>query len=481
MDDYEKTPAGRRYITILLIFWLAAVASSFTGACLFSIRFPLIGTLFPFRVLLPVTALLTLILCILKKEAPWKDLTRLEIWCLIFCGSLFLYGGVSLFRAIEFTHTFHRFFNLTFDLLFFVLLLYLMKKPFFRKPTVILCYILVFVFFILGLIEIFNGGFFLDKYDTYKRLWIMNRLGQWPAVFSANSNDFAMTLVFLFAVLTMDFYREPARKPGKALAYTFAAGVVYFHSVSTSSRLSRYSFFLIIIVLLIMAVILLRKAHISFLPLLLIFFMLSTQFVTQYHAKILPCYRYLVALRAYEAGGADGEAPTLDILDGESSLIDQFISADEETGDMVLRNDNSAGYRTHLLLHAFRCIKDSRLLGVGLGNTEMLAKARRITGDAGIYATHCFLVRLVSDFGIFALIPLLFIIFHLFKNAFSVFSAARKAHDRRLAALSVLLIGMLFLYPLLSTASSDAQDVSSMWLFLAFLVVSSTQTVKECP
>ncbi len=458
--------------TVLRVFWVLTVVSAFTGSCLLSVSFPVIGTLFPFRVFLPLTALFTLIACIRNRENPWKDASLLEKSCAVFALSLFLYGCVSLFRAVDFTHTFHRFFNLIFDMVFFLLLLYYMKKPSFRKLTVILCYVLLFTLSLVAFYEIYNGGIFFDKYDTYKRLFMMDRLCQWPTLTFANCNDLAMALVFLLSILASDLYLSPTVTRGKTILFSLASALVYFHTVSTTSRLSRYSFFILMAALLL--IFLLRKPRFFVLPVLLITAILATQFVTQYHKVIRPYYEYRVALRAYEsAGGTGADAPVLDIK-SEESLMEQFINADEE-GNTVLRNDTSAGWRMHLLLHAFRCFKESYALGVGLGNTEMLARDRMVTGDAGIYATHCFLVRLIADCGIFALLPLVFIVLLLIQKIVAIF----KAKNRRAAVCGILLSAMLILYPVLSTASSDAQDSAAMWMFLAFLVTLAVENVPK--
>ncbi|MCQ2421250.1 MAG: hypothetical protein MJ118_08945, partial [Clostridia bacterium] len=131
-----------------------------------------------------------------------------------------------------------------------------------------------------------------------------------------------------------------------------------------------------------------------------------------------------------------------------------------------------------LLLHAWSCLIESHGLGVGLGNTETLA-ARRL--DISVWegntqdSIHCFLARLAADYGVFALLPLCAIAFLLLKQVFFSLSAAIRRRDRRSIAYSLSLFAALLAFPIISTASSDAQDDLFMWFYLSMLVILSTE------
>ena len=122
--------------------------------------------------------------------------------------------------------------------------------------------------------------------------------------------------------------------------------------------------------------------------------------------------------------------------------------------------------RVLLILHAFRCFKDSHFLGVGLGNTEMLAAQE----DIGLTNIHCFVARLLGDYGIFVLLPLAAIAVLLLRSAFRAFFYGLR-HNRRILASGLMFFFVLLTYPILSTISSDAQDILPMWLYLGLVVL----------
>ena len=114
--------------SILVLFWLATVFTSFMRDALFSVTVPLVGSLYPFRVLLPITAVLYLVWMIREKEPLFKGVPALEKWCYLLSVILLVYGAASLFWAIDVSWTFRRLFNLCFDLCFFLLMLRLCRN-----------------------------------------------------------------------------------------------------------------------------------------------------------------------------------------------------------------------------------------------------------------------------------------------------------------------------------------------------------------
>ena len=149
-------------------------------------------------------------------------------------------------------------------------------------------------------------------------------------------------------------------------------------------------------------------------PLLIVFGLLFGEFANRYYYLLPQIQAYIQAVQAEREDGSlpsrpdtsPAQRPTIDLQKpNQQNLQDEFFSVDEKTGETVLRQDASGGVRTLLLLHAGRCFLESYGMGVGLGNTELLARDRQVIPDAAIWSIHCFLARLIADYGIFALIP----------------------------------------------------------------------------
>lgn len=493
----------------LVLCWLATVFFSFFNSYLFSFSLPVIGTLFPFRILLPVTAVLYLVWAVKNRESFWADTPALEKWCYVLIAVLIVYGAVSLFRAMDFMWTFRRLFNLCFDLCFFFLMLRLCRDKQVLKATLALCLVMLAVISALGIYEVFCGGIVDPAYDDYKRLYIFRGLYQYPIVFSGNTNDYSSLLIFLFSVLLLALLW-----PGKELhrsgrAWIVLMGtIVYFLALAGNSRLCMAAFVLLYIG--IFLYFLIRQKRRLLVPLLLLLGVLSMEFITQYRYIVPPIQQYIAELQEYHAQqaenpgvsaenpGTSGEnpgtsadspsvdepqKPSLTLGDPNKQTLDEeFFTTDEETGEKVLRDVGSGGVRARLLIHAFNCLVESRGLGVGLGNTETLAARRAVIpkwADKPQNSIHCFIARLVADYGIFALLPLCVIGFLLLKRIFQTLLAAIREKDRDRAAYAVLFLFLLLIYPIVSTASSDAQDNIPMWIYLAAVVLFANAIAAE--
>ena len=89
-------------------------------------------------------------------------------------------------------------------------------------------------------------------------------------------------------------------------------------------------------------------------------------------------------------------------------------------------------------------------------------------------------MRIAADYGIFALLPLCAIAFLLLKRIFTSLSAAWRRKDGQAAAAAgaLLFFAVLLTYPIVSTASSDAQDDIAMWFYLAMMVLYAVQELE---
>ena len=215
---------------------------------------------------------------------------------------------------------------------------------------------------------------------------------------------------------------------------------------------------------------------------ILVLNVLFIQFATNYMDIVPPIQKYLAELKEYQserrtANSSENvinqpKAPTLSLGNPDKpSLEEEFFEFDSVTGTKELRTTGSAGVRARLLVHSFSCFKNSYGLGVGLGNTEIMARDQEVIPDAKIWSIHCFIARIVGDYGVFVLVPLMVIAALLIKQGIVIAIISMKKRERPLAALAILYLVVLVCYPIVSTASSDAQDLLAMWLYLGMLVV----------
>lgn len=487
----------------LVVCWLLTVATSFFNSYLFRIEVPGVGTWYAIRTMLPLTALLYVIYAVRTKGFFWKDSSILEKWCYVFIAVMVLYGAASLPRALDVSWTFRQLFNLCLDMCFFFLMLRLCRQKGIRKVTLVVCFAMWITVMILGVYEVFNGGIVDSAYDgaNYQDFtWFLSRF-QYPVVFSGNTNDYALLLVFFYEVFLLSTWRE-FHVP-QWLTFILTA-MTYFLLLATGSRLSIFGFSILLVAQILCALFKQQKiARRNAIGMLLC--IMCIQFCNQYMFIIPPIQDYLDQRVAYmqavgevaennhqendkqgdETSGGQSETtveiekPELQIGDPRTETLHDQLFETNAAGEKVLRNSGSAGVRTRLLIHAFRCFAKSYGLGVGLGNTEIAARDYANIQDGKIWSIHCFIARIIGDYGIFILIPLCAIAFLLLKSCFITLFAAQKRKDGQLAAYALLFFAVLLTYPIVSTASSDAQDSIPMWIYLALLVIYAVQGVGK--
>lgn len=473
----------------LLFCWLLTVFFSFWGSSILSFSVPLVGKLFPFRIFLPITALLYLIWMLRGNDRIWKDSTLLEKCVYGFIAILVLYGIASLPRALDFMWTFRKLFNLSLDLCFFFLMLRLCRKPEVRKATLSVCFLMLLVLMAMGSYEIFFGGIVNPAYngDRCQDFTLFLSRFQYPVVFSGNTNDYAILLTFFYALFSLSSLRE--QHPSRAVHIAVTV-FTYFLLLATRSRLCLLAFWLLILAQLCAWLVQGRRAAMRSSAILLLC-LCCVWFSNQYRYIVPPIQAYIAQMTEYReqagtfspsetpGGPLAPPKPSLQIGDPRQETLDeQFFAVDEETGEKMLREDDSAGVRTLLLLHAWNCFRGSYGLGVGLGNTETLAAQQMIHSNwAGHsqYSIHCFLARLAADCGVFALLPLCVIGLLLLKSVLAALLQSAKRRDKGGVAYGLLFLAVLLIYPIVSTASSDAQDNLEMWMYLAIVVLLAAE------
>lgn len=496
--------------TSLWAAWLATVFFSFWGSNLFSIEVSGVGQLFPFRILLPITALLYLIWAVREKDCFWKDSSALEKWVYVLILIMVVYGTLSLPRALNVTHTFRKLFNLCFDMCFFFLMLRLCRNRKLLHYTLFVCGFATLLLAAAGIFEIFNGGIFDGKYDGKTFFFLFNTYFQYPLVGFCCCNGFSATLLFAVTALAL-FWSGRETPPTRPQLWLIALGLplIWFLLIASSSRLCMTAF-AILMAGIVLYLFFSNRKLLKY-PIIALLLICCVQFAHEYRNIVPPIQQYLAEMSAYKEQVAQQNPPTpeipgttetpgtpelpakpvLELGDPNAvSLGDEFFETDEETGETVLNTHLSGGIRASLLLHAINCFKSSHGLGVGLGNTEVLAPQQvpvlRWAEDGfDYYSIHCFVARIIADYGLFVLLPLCVIAFLLLKRVWDMLRSSLKNRDSRMLGHTCMFLFALLVFPVASTADGDTQDLLAMWLYLSTVVLLAVNPLptdaKETP
>ena len=456
----------------LAVSWLMTVFSSFFGSVFTLFSVPAVGAIYSFRLFLPIAAVLYVVWMIREKYNPWKCATKIQRVCYILSVLLLVLGSISLLFAIDFSFTLRRLVNLSFELCFFCLALELCKDQRMLRNTIRCILAALILQLPIGIFEVFFGGVFDPIYDTDRRRFrFFGGKFQRPVVAAGNTNDFSMMLVLMLALLLLYWAWKHREEKYDWVPVAFIAPI-YFLICAGDARLCWLAFWILIAGFVFFALTLKTdKRWILLLVALLLMFvifgnnyhtLMPKQEIGKSHAEVSAT----ITLKAAPAG--DDQKIT---LSSKRSLKDEIFIVDKQTGEVSLNLGYSAGTRLDLLLHTAKCLISSRGLGTGLGNTEQLAKETASRRYDGVWNIHCFLARMAADFGIFFIIPVLILVYLLLRQTLRSFARCIRARKWENAMLWMLYLTALVVYPVASTASSDAQDCLTMWLFLAIMML----------
>lgn len=457
--------------TALTISWLLTVFFSFFGSAIQLADIPGIGVLYPFRILLPITAGLYFAWSIREKRNLWKYASFTQRVCYVLCAILVVHSGLSLFWAIDSMFTFRMFFNLCFDLVLFFLMLDLCSDRQLFIDTIHCILISFLIQIALGIAEVFFGSFFNPKYGAFRGFSLSLVGHQVPLVATDNQNDYSMMLIFGLALLLIywAWYRQ-TKKCDWIPVVLFAP--IYFLTCVAEARLCWLTFWILFAGFVCYVLSLGGKQR--WILLLTVLLLLVSVFRI-HHESILSGINTL--LPTASAQGTESvvseetdeisEAKQPPIVPGFDDLKSEFFEIDEETGEVRLNRTLSGGNRLALLLHAWDCFVQSKGMGVGLGNTEQLTGVNWKM----VWDIHCFLARMGADFGIWFLIPMFVIAFKMLQFGFECFQRGRKSRNWTRSMFGVLYLTAVVVYPIASCSPGDAQDALIMWLFLAGMVL----------
>lgn len=474
-----------RLWTCTIAAWLLTVMSIFLGNAVFSVTLPAIGELFPFRIFLPATVVLYVFWLIREKRNPWQEYGNVEKLCWMLVAIMLLHSVVSLSFAIDFAFSFRRLFNLCFDLCFFVLAMRLCREKKVLLYTLLCAGGAVVALCIAGTYEAFAGGIFSDIYNELQQFLFFDKVLQFPIVTFSNTNDFASTLVFILAAVLLYWGQDylEGRKRTWVLFALFP--LCFFMAKVASARLVIMAMWILLVGLVLFFLLADKKRSLISLAILLMF--LGVNFANQYR-DVMPAVKdymqsatiYLESFFQKEDGSEEEEKkpdkPNFTLPSSpDTSLKDEIFTTDSETGEKVINQESSGGVRFRLLKHALDCFIDSKGMGVGIGNTEQLAKQKFAGDKSEIWSIHCFPARIVADYGIWVLIPLCLIAYCLIARGVKQLVLAIKRKEPGCGAMGILYLIVLITYPILATSSSDAQDILAMWLYLACLVIGEVE------
>jgi len=441
--------------TAVTLFWLLTVFFGFFGSTIFLVKVPGLPALYPFRVLLPVTTLLYLVWAVREKRNIWKLASFAQRVCYVLCVILIVYGTLSLFTAVDYEFTFTLWITLCFNLVFFALALELCSDRKLFTWTLYCALAVTLIHMVMGFIEIFRGGFFTTRF--YEVFFFLGRNLTSPAVSAGNPNDYSMMLVFMMALVLL-YWAWRGHDEKLNWVPVVMIPPVYFLLGASYARLCTLAFWIIVAA----------------------FAMYTLTSGKLVRKVLIPVVLLLAATVAFVAYGDDLQRMSRPAQQ-ETAVAEMVMDIPEE---MVPAADHlpvavpeeepvmetSGAVRIDLLLHAWNCFKESRGMGVGLGNTAQLAKATAAR-RGGVWAIHCFLARMTADFGIWFLIPLLLIAYQMLQSGVKYVLRERKKGSRPGVMIGVLYLACILIYPIASTAPGDAQNSMPMWLFLSSLVL----------
>lgn len=481
-------PEGDRLERLLLICWYVTIASAPFGSYLLRIQLPVLGHFFLFRGAVLVTCLVYLICLIRRRENPFTGLSRVEWAFVAFAACLLLYGAASALRAVSFSAWFSKFFILCQMLALVFLFLKLCASPEVMKNTMLLMAASTLVCALGCLLETIRGPFFPDTLYSGHVYLFFNKGFYHPIFTFVNPNDacgylfFSLVILFLYTTGQWDRWSEKKRR--KTLWRLAAAGVLlFFLSCVCQGRLIILSLVLFLAGLFVWLAMRYRRG-------LSIFLLFAAFTVFVYVGENYAQVKYGVETRIEQIQSLFNREPG-----GQTKPGDQEPEPDKTPPP---RNEHAAlytiapaitgksasetitesdGLRQTMLKNGMAMLLESKGLGIGLGNAELRVAEFQNTG--GLTAMHCYLMELFAECGVFAIVPLLALVFFIFKSWWGVFYPAFKRRDAAPCADILFMLFTAAAFLLASTASASSRGMTAMWLYLAFIVLSSGRLERD--
>lgn len=464
---------------LLLLCWYITVFSAPFGDCLFRVALPFGGHLFLFRLMILLTCAVYLVYLLRRRENPFHGLSRPERWFVVMIGCMFAYGLVSALRAISLSAWFSKFFTMCQMFAMTFLFLKLCRNPKVMRTTMCVIGISVLFCALGGFAELWHGPFF----DTPCRdeAYVFFNRGFYAPIFTLfNPNGFSTYLIFSLECLYLYMahgWQNPTTARNKRLLWVLTAGtaLTIFLCCADSGRLSLLSIPIILLGLALWLLIRYKRGLWVFAALALV-----TTFIyvgENYSEVKYRADQFIVQVqKSFEKSEPSvpdqPDTPTPDQPDQPEPPPERNKHATLYTLKPGIKNDpaywdlkESDDFRLMLIMDCFHLFLESHGLGIGLGNLQG--------------APHCFVMEVLAEFGIFALLPLLAVGLSILKALWLEFYTAIRTRRKTRIAMPLLLFFTALAYAPLSTANASSWSLQAMWFYLAALLLYSGQLSEE--
>lgn len=475
----RRVPLAR----LLLSCWYLTVFSAPFDACLFRIALPIGGHFFLFRGMILLTCAVYLVYLLRRRENPFRGLSRPELWFVVLSGCMLAYGLVSVLRAISLGVWFSKFFTMCQMFAMTFLFLKLCRDPKVMRNTMWIMGITGLFCALGGFAELWHGPFFDTPYRDYSYVFF-DKAFYAPIFTFYNGNGLTVYLLFSLECLYLHMahgWQDPTTARDKRLLWILTAGMslAIFLSCAAGGRLSLLA---IPVILLGVALWLLLRYKRGLWVFAALALMLSFIYVGENYLQVK--YQAEQFIAQVQKSFEKPEPPSPD--QPEPSAPDQPEPPEKNMHGTLhtlkpgIQNDpayiclnESDGLRLTLIKDSLKLIRESHGLGVGLGNAELRIKEFDNTG--GITAVHCFVMEILAEFGIFALLPLLAVGLSILRSLWMEVYAAIRTRSKTRIAMPLLLFFTALAYAPLSTANSSSWGIQAMWFYLAMLLLYSGQ------
>lgn len=474
-----RTVKDGRLEKLLLISWYVTVASAAFTDCLLRFKLPIGGHFFLFRGAVLFTCLVYLLVLLLRRKNPLCGLSRIELCFVVTAACMLAYGVISAAWSLGLGAWFSRLFTMgqMFALVF--LFLKLCRDETVMRVTLALNGTTIFFCGLGGLVECFHGPFFDTPYRDLGYVFF-GRPMYAPIFTFYNTNGLAVYLVFtlelLFLYMAFNWERNrPVRSRRLLYILTACACLTLFLCCAGGGRLAFLSLSIILFSVAVWLAIRYRKG--------LIVFALSAAltFAFVYVGENFQEIQYGVIQRWEQVAGFPSAPSTPDDSSeqppaseppkknpsGTLQTIVPTITGNYEN-ESLQQSDN---VRLALLKNSWKMLVESKGMGIGAGNAELRMADFDNTG--GLTNVHCFIMEVLLEFGVFALLPLLVLLFMIFKTLVLCLYEAVKARRWELLSDILLLLLTTVAFPLLSTANSGSWGIAAMWLYVALVLLYS--------
>jgi len=483
-----------------IVFYHILIFSIFLEQAVLSFQIPGIGSIYLFRVMLVIMIALTVYRIIKGKEKP--DFSGSLKYLVIFFVVVAVHGMISIAFAGDRINTISLLLNWILDGFFLVIIICFNNNKKRIKHTFIAILWNTSLLLTFGIVETFVGSIFFPGFGIgQERITFFNAgLHQIPYIYTLNPNG-AVTLIVFSVLLSLAYLLSNTAKSDSYKKKTLYSAILSFflvggfyiavYAISTLGQIA----LLALGIFTILCYFFLFQGKGKKLPIFIViigyFFVILASNYPVVQAKTINTFNHFKAMM-YEIIPRKNDT-TIDHQPEKtpSIPIPSLIESQPENSpsipipslypnsfiiDTKSFNEDSYGsgvIRLKMIQFGINTFIRSYGLGVGMGNTEFYARTSDFIvniKEGAVSALHCFPVRIVSDCGVFALVPLSLFILSLLRDWYRCYSKFffKSRYHKTLVLTSGLAI---IISPLAVILPSDAQDVWLMWLFYTIIAI----------